>query len=132
MRKVTYIRYDFRALPEERTDVLGYFLLDIPHMISFGVIPSREAINQVLATGGGSSGMGPGASWSPFDISEGEYWAVVALWEALDLRDVLEVDRFRYAPKTFIQDWDIVRELDHSVYLIRCREKYQSPAGERG
>jgi len=127
VRHVSYQRHDpFREFPEHRNELLAYFLLDVPYLLYFGVIPSRAAINQVLASGGGSGGMSPGASWLPFEIGEDEYWDVVDFWERMSIQEKLEDDRFRYDPRAFFTDWDVMRETDHLQYLRRSREKYEA------
>lgn len=125
MRHVNYKRHEpFRKFPEHRNELLAYFLLDVPYLLYFGVIPSREAINQVLATGGGGGGMSPGASWLPFEISDEEYWEVVEFWGQMEIQEKRDDDRFRYDPRAFFQDWDVMRETDHLAYLRRSRDKY--------
>jgi hypothetical protein len=39
MRQVTYRRHEFRYDPEERTASFAEFVLDVPHLVSYGVIP---------------------------------------------------------------------------------------------
>ncbi|MDG5816727.1 hypothetical protein QA601_16640 [Chitinispirillales bacterium ANBcel5] len=62
MKKVTYLRCDFHEeRHEKRISFLYQFLLDVPYLMIRGVIPSLDAVNEVLMRGGGDGGMGPGA-----------------------------------------------------------------------
>jgi hypothetical protein len=49
------------------------FILDIPYALYFSVVPSREALNEVLRVGHAGGGMGTGLIWQPFEITPDEY-----------------------------------------------------------
>ena len=60
---------------------LDQFLVGIPAfsyaLKIFNVIPPMHVINEVLARGVDDAGMGGGAKWKPFEISEEEYIELV-------------------------------------------------------
>jgi len=127
MRSVKYKRHEFhQKYPSSKNEELHRFLLDIPYLMYYGVVPSREAINEVLRTGGGDGGMSPGASWEPFELTEDDYWEVVERWDQMDIAKEREDDHFRYNPKNFVQDFEIMNISKHLAYLKRSREKYES------
>src|SRR6185437_6524952 len=105
MRSVKYKRHEFHEkYPSNRNEELHRFLLDIPYLMYHGVVPSRDAINEVLRRGGGDGGMSPGASWEPFELTEDDYWEIVERWDQMDIAKEKEDDHFRYNPKNFVQD----------------------------
>ena len=127
MRSVNYKRHEFHDPdPWNRNEELHRFLLDVPYLLYFGVVPSREAINEFLKDGGGDGGMSPGASWTPFEINEDEYWEVVERWDQMNIAQELAEGHFRYDPKRFVQDYEIMNIPCHGDYLSRSRKKYES------
>jgi hypothetical protein len=106
-RIVRYKRHEFRFDPETRGAPLWAFLYDILHLAACGIFPPRHLLNMKLKTGGGDSGMSPGASWEPFEVSETEYAETVA--------QVLNADRAaleRYA-RYIDQVWTLDPTFDH-------------------
>lgn len=127
MRSVKYKRHEFHHKhPRTRNEELHRFLLDVPYLLYFGVVPSREAINEFLKDGGGDGGMSPGASWVPFELTHDEYWEVVERWDRMDLVKERADGHFRYDPKVFVQDHEIMNIPRHGTYLSRSRKKYES------
>src|SRR4051794_12514481 len=108
MRWIKYKRHEPRHNPRNRNEELHRFLLDVPYLLYFGVVPSRAAINEFLQLGGGDAGMSPSASWEPFEITEDEYWEILELWHRMETAKEIEDDHFRYDPKMFIQDFEIM------------------------
>jgi hypothetical protein len=76
-RNVLYLRHEFRFDPEPREAPLWAFFYDIPYLAACGIFPPRHLLNFRLGSGGGDGGMGPGASWEPFELSEAEYGEVL-------------------------------------------------------
>jgi len=126
MRWIKYKRHELhQGKPEERKEILHRFLLDIPYLLYFGVIPSRPAINEVLLSGGGDGGMSPGSSWDPFEISVEEYEEVVKAWKQMDINKEFKEGQFRYNPDMFIEDDEILKHWKHMSYLVASRKKYE-------
>lgn len=126
MQRIKYNRHEFHQnKPEKREEILPAFLLDIPYLLYYGVIPSRSVINSVLLNGGGDGGMGPGTSWEPFEISEEEYEEVIKEWKKMDIKIEFLKGRFRYNPVMFIEDDDILKHWKHMNYLTASRKKYE-------
>ena len=127
MRSVKYKRHEFRErYPSNRNEELHRFLLDLPYLMYFGVVPSLAVINEFLKSGGGDGGMSPGASWEPFEITEDEYWEIVERWDHMDITKERADDHFRHDPKVFVQDHEITSIPRHGDYLRRSRKKYES------
>jgi hypothetical protein len=51
---------------------------DIPYFPACGIFPPLHIINQFFSSGGGDSGMSPGASWKSFTLIQKEYGDLVA------------------------------------------------------
>src|SRR6266576_2918778 len=112
-RTVRYSRHEFRFDPEPCEAPLWAFLYDIPHLAACGIFPPRHLLNMRLKAGGGDSGMSPGASWEPFEVSEAEYAETVA--------KVLNPDRVilkRYA-RYIDQQWTLDPTFDHYTDWIQ-------------
>ncbi|SMF67085.1 hypothetical protein SAMN02745866_04294 [Alteromonadaceae bacterium Bs31] len=60
---------------------LDEFILSIPGFVYalkfFGIIPPIHVLNEVLESGCDDAGMGGGAKWKPFSLSETEYEELV-------------------------------------------------------
>ena len=105
---------------------LPRFILDIPYALYFSVVPSREALNEVLVKGSAGGGMGTGLIWDPFEIEPDEYKAILCEWEKTDLHKILKIKKRDMADLNFIFDEEIMAILHHPAYLMRSRQKYQS------
>ncbi|HYG73906.1 MAG TPA: hypothetical protein VEK08_02735 [Planctomycetota bacterium] len=72
VRYIKYWAYAARGVKAEAR--LAEFLLDIVYGFQdTGAIPSLPILNDLLASGGSSGGMGPGTKWKPFAIGKQEY-----------------------------------------------------------
>lgn len=124
MRSVKYKRHEFHEKhPWTRNEELHRFLLDVPYLLYFGVVPSRLAISEFLKDGGGGGGMSPGVSWVPFEITDGEYWEVVERWDQMDLVKERADGHFRSNPRVFVPDHEFMNIPRHGTYFrpIFCR-----------
>ena len=130
MRTVSYERLEFHQDgPEQREAPLAEFVLDVPYLVMFGVIPPLHVLNEVLSGGGGDAGMSPGARWDPFAIDDDEYSELVAGLLALDLRDVAASDRARFVPDALIVDHGAADSRNHLEWMARITAKYGPDAG---
>lgn len=104
---------------------LGEFLLDIIHGFQHsGAIPPLNILNELLATGGSSGGMGPGTKWKPFSISQPEYETAVQYLLNLDCAAAKEAHPYLYAKKFFV-DEDLNRDVEDWLdFLGKSSRKY--------
>ena len=59
MRTVKYERLELhQAEPERCSAVFEEFVLDVPYLVFYGVIPPLDVLNEVLKGGGGDAGCG--------------------------------------------------------------------------
>ncbi len=107
------------------------FVLDIPYALYFSVVPSREALNEVLVAGKAGGGMGSGLIWQPFQIDPDEYEAILSEWRGFDLRKVLRIKERDIPNLGFIFDEEIMAIPHHLDYLRRSRAKYGSHFSKR-
>jgi hypothetical protein len=124
MKKIKYIRHEFHLPPENREAYLYHFIIDIPYLLYFGVIPSIDVINEVLITGG-DSGMSPGTEWEPFQINNNDYKKIKEYWKKMDINNELKNKNMRYNPIKFIEDEEILEIKNHLSYLEKSRKKYE-------
>lgn len=83
---------DLESLPEVH-DRLDNFLHAIPYFLSpatdIPALPPRAVLNSVLRTGEEDAGMGSGANWEPFELSEAQYGALEELVESIGSMRIL-------------------------------------------
>ena len=102
---------------------LHLFILAMPYTICRWVVPSREALNQVLARGAAGGGMGTGWIWEPFKLTMEEYEEVLTAWKKTDIRKALKIKKHRYLNLDFVFDPEIMAIPEHSDYIKRSCEK---------
>lgn len=73
MRQIKYKRTEFHGDDEPVENDLLCFIYDIPYLGACGIFPPIHILNEILSSGGGDGGMGPGAAWEPFRITDKEY-----------------------------------------------------------
>jgi hypothetical protein len=130
MRMVKYQRH------EPGIDVVGHrhaplstFVYDVPYLGACGVFPPRHLLNQKLRTGGSQGGMGPGATWEPFEVSESEYSELVRELESLDPRSLARSARYISRRHGFDDSLDHVEDY---VEWMRLTCERHRPAGSAG
>lgn len=126
MRVISYKRSEF-LMPWKwhKRNPLERFILDIPYALYFSIVPSRDAINEVLKRGKAGGGMGGGVTWRPMEVTAEEYDAILQAWRDFDLRKVLRIKKQDIPDLGFVFDEEIMAIPRHLAYLKRSREKYQ-------
>jgi hypothetical protein len=126
MRTVEYQRHEYHGEPEAVAAPLWAFVYDVPYLAICGVFPPLHILNQVLAAGGSPGGMGPGATWTPFEISADEYRTMLPL--------VLEPDRTalagwaRYPDQRMFLDPDLDHIKDHLDWVRAAGARHRDAA----
>ncbi|TWI77346.1 hypothetical protein LZ24_00151 [Desulfobotulus alkaliphilus] len=121
MKVVKYLRHEFHGEPEAREAALPVFVYDIPYLGHLGIFPDFFVLNEIFLSGGGDGGMGPGASWEPFSISEEEYEQLLDALEDLDPATLGEEARYT----------DEKLSPDISLGTIRDQWEWMQAVGER-
>lgn len=96
---IPYVLHDPHHDPLEARGSLLKLVYDIPYFGACGVFPPFHLANQWFAQGGGDGGMGPGASWEPFTISQETYAQLTMQVEKTDpgtFQDSSEVFRMKF------------------------------------
>lgn len=122
---IKYTRHEFHASDQNGEAPLEVFLLDIPYLLMYGVIPPLPVINEILKSGGGDGGMSPGTSWEPFTITETEYKELVSCLLALDLNQMTQQMQVRFVPDEIIEDQSFNTISTHAEWLINISKKYK-------
>jgi hypothetical protein len=81
-------------------------LKNIPYLLSAGVIPSADIINEVLAKGRDDSGMSGGASWTPYQVDTNGFEELVTQLKAIEHYKSLEY----IEPDSWVsnfEDWNV-------------------------
>ena len=123
MKEICYKKTEF-LLPWKwrKKNLLHRFILDIPYALYFPVVPSENALNEVLLKGAAGGGMGTGLIWDPFEMTTDEYNSVLDEWKNFDLR---EIPQKNVIATSFIFDEEIMSIPHHLDYLKRSREKFK-------
>lgn len=53
------------------------FILDIPYLLNFGLVPPLQIFNEIFKNGFEDAGMSGGCKWEPFEIDQNEYEEIV-------------------------------------------------------
>jgi hypothetical protein len=102
--------------------------LDIPYFGACGIFPPLHLLNQYLGFGGGDGGMGPGASWAPFEIGPTDYTVLLPAVLKPDRRRLATLAR--YHDQEFALDPAFNHHTDYFEWLRAVCEKHRdaSPA----
>ena len=122
LQNVKYIRCDYGSLDKPYEAPLLFFVYDIPYFASCDVFPPFSIINNIFKSGGNSGGMGPGATWEPFSISEREYERLVEDVRTTSITIIKE--HSRYADVGFIIDSSFDHIQDHIEWSREIFKKY--------
>jgi len=121
MKTITYKRYEFQDDPEERTAELSTFVYDIPYLGACGIFPPRQILNAILTEGGAEGGMGPGATWAPFALSEEEYRLLVDQIRLLDPATLGNKARYTSIPFEFDPEFDHIPDWESWTFEV-CKK----------
>lgn len=125
MRTVTYKTYWSYLGSAKKEGTLLDLVLDIFYLMqNTGVIPPLVVLNQVLKTGGGNGGMGPGTSWRRFQIKEAEYEELVEELLKLDIEKA-RVDHPYVSFTKVIVDPELMQCTDYDDWYFGSIDKYK-------
>jgi hypothetical protein len=110
LRQIEYRRHEFHFDPESRKGSLLAFVYDVPYLGACGIFPPRHLLNQQLRGGGGDGGMGPGASWKPFELTPTEYAQLVAAIRAVPPKTLGTRARYTDLQFQFDSTFDVYRD----------------------
>jgi hypothetical protein len=100
LRTVRYVRHPGPWHdPQPMENSLLAFVYDIPYFGACGVFPPFHLLNQQFRRGGSQGGMGPGATWEPFELSLEEFRDLVEAVRTVAPESLR--DRARYAHLSF-------------------------------
>ncbi len=123
---IIYTRHEPFYEPEEIVGDMFQFVYDIPYFGACGVFPPLHIFNQRMADGGGDVGMGPGASWDPFQLDQHNYSELVKKIKEIDPKMLKGKSRYYHfkfieAPEfDFIQNqWEWLSQV-----CSKYRDKY--------
>jgi hypothetical protein len=133
VRQISYQRHEYTwPDPEDRSAPLLTFVYDVPYLDACGVFPPLHILNQILASGGSDGGMSPGATWEPFEVSAGEYDALVQGITTLDPRTLGDAARFKWLRFTFDPSFDQIEVWSEWMTAVcaKHREAYHRRIAE--
>ena len=106
MREVSYkTHWSYAGAGVKHKAPLSEFVPDILYLMgSSGVIPPLHVLNEVLLSGGGNGGMGPGTSWRRFSIKEAEYQELVEALLRLDVAEAKKTHPYIYFERIIIDE----------------------------
>jgi len=110
----------------KRRKTVDRFILDIPYGLYFSIVPSMQALNELLQVGKAGGGMGTGVTWEPFTVTRTQYDAITDLWRDFDLRSVLKIRESVIPDLSFVFDGEILSIPTHGGYLRASSKKFAS------
>ena len=132
VRIVRYTRHEPHGLPEQREAPLSVFVYDVPYLPASGLLPPLHLLSPLLMSGGSEGGMGPGATWEPFNLSISEYEELVASLATQSASEVSQRARYAEVPLAVDPSFDhindrfawakAVMEAHGERYRLRVRE----------
>ena len=127
MKTIEYERFEFHGDPERRSAELSVFVYDIPHFGACGVFPPLHIANEIFSSGGFEGGMGPGATWRPFEISRDEYEQLVQVIRVADPKRLGDQARYAWVKYDFDGSFDHIQEWQPWLTAVceKHRETYQ-------
>ncbi len=123
-RRVPYGRTDPDGRQRTLERPLSEFLLDVPDLVPYGVVPPHHILNEVLQRGEAGEGTAHGVRWSPFVLSREEYDSLVADLKALDLGTLRDEGEVRFAAFPIREDPDLRLAPHYMSWLHAVRRKY--------
>lgn len=88
METIEYTVTEFQDAGDQCRGTVADLILDAHLIPSCGLIPPFRVVAEVMRSGGGDGGMGPGCIWSPFELSEADYFEAVACLERFTTDDL--------------------------------------------
>ena len=123
MKKVKYFQHEPHCEPEKVIANLVSFVYDAPYLSAFGVFPPIHILNEILSEGGGDGGMGPGASWDPFKLTESEY---DELWEMISKTSLSTIsEKSRYKLVKYLRDPEFEDIQDRFEWMEKVGNKHR-------
>ena len=125
MKTVKYQIWEFpEHKPHNRKALLSVFIYDVPYLLAcHKVLPPLYHLNSVFKSGGSTGGMGPGATWKPFEISEGDYKELVAELPKSDLNEIKKYSRFAEDRAIIDKSFDHIK--DYFEWRKAVADKYK-------
>lgn len=124
MRSIKYKQHEHTwPTPKKQHAILSTFVYDIPYFGACGIFPPLHICNQWFLSGGGDGGMSPGASWEPFEISQEEYYELVAVIKNQDPKTISNEARFTAIKFKFDTSFNAIEE--RFEWLSKVCEKHR-------
>jgi hypothetical protein len=123
-RQISYFRHEFRLSPSPRKNTMLAFLYDIPYFGACGIFPPFHLLNELLRSGGCDGGMGPGATWSPFELSQQEYNDIISSLPTVDIAAIRATSRFAHFRFEVDPSFDHIT--DYRSWMLAVCEKHRA------
>jgi hypothetical protein len=125
MRTIRYERIEFHGDIEVVENNLLCFIYDIPYIGACGIFPPLHICNEIFSKGGGTGGMGPGATWEPFIITEEEYNELKKKIITTPLELIKNTARYCEVQFEFDVDFDNIRDMSKWLRMV-CNKHCES------
>lgn len=134
LQTVKYVRYEFHSDPEPCEGTLLTFIYDIPYFSGCGVLPPYHILNQILAGGGTTGGMSPGATWKPFTISREKYDELVVAVRNTPISKICSHARYAQVPMRVDPEFDHIQDRIEWLKAVcaKHRDRWHRELGRAG
>lgn len=110
LRKVSWKRHEYLHPPRRCRGSLLWLVFDIPYFDACGIFPPFHIANQIFQSGGGDGGMSPGASWTPFSLSNEEYALLADAVMNAPRSEIAPHARYAMLPKGIDHSFDHIQD----------------------
>jgi hypothetical protein len=111
--------------PVPREESLLVFIYSIPRFAVCGIFPPLHVANHILMSGGGDGGMGPGTSWSPFELSRDEYNALALAVGQTSISEIEPYARYAKIKMKFDHEFDHLEDVRQWMAAVRVKHLKQ-------
>jgi hypothetical protein len=126
MKVIEYERHEFHGDPEQRRAELSVFVYDIPYFGACGIFPPYQISNEIFQSGGSQGGMGPGATWEPFQLESVEYNELVQSIKTLNPETLGNKARYNRVKFEFDSSFDHISNWEKWLFSVceKHRDSY--------
>ena len=112
-----YTVTEFHGADCQRRGTVADLMLDAHMIPPCGLIPPFRVVAAVIRSGGSRGGMSPGCVWSPFELSEDDYFQAIARLESYTPEELRGRHRDPHIVSEIRPDYSAPETEDYLIWL---------------
>ena len=129
METIEYTVTEFHGGASRCRGTVADLMLDAHIIPPYGLIPPFRVVAAVIRSGGSHGGMSPGCVWSPFELSEDDYYQAVARIEQFTPDDLRSRHRDPHITSEIQPDYTTPDTDDYRVWIDSLVQRGHLPGG---